>query len=195
MRTKITLVLAFLVIIGGCGEKSTPLPNDIGQIEFVLAGARTLTFDVTGKNDQLTDGKDFVVASYAPGYPNNTQTVLQIAARDMTDTTSSNRIFVQTPRIVAGTYGIGTDCVGGGPAVCGHVAFWLNEDYRHLGSGESFLLISGVIELVSTPNNRVRGRFSGMARQLDPAAPTAFLEPPVLVQVRVGSFDVPLSPN
>src|SRR6266446_6038481 len=195
MRTKITLVLAFLVIIGGCGEKSTPLPNDIGQIEFVLAGARTLTFDVTGKNDQLTDGKDFVVASYAPGYPNNTQTVLQIAARDMTDTTSSNRIFVQTPRIVAGTYGIGTDCVGGGPAVCGHVAFWLNEDYRHLGSGESFLLISGVIELVSTPNNRVRGRFSGMARQLDPAAPTAFLEPPVLVQVRVGSFDVPLSAN
>ncbi len=194
MRVRLLAVLLVpFVTAAGCGEGTQALPDDVGHTEFLLQGARTLSFDATAPPDPLGNGKDFVVAAYAQGYPNSAQTVLDVAARDMTDSIKSNRVFLRTPKVVVGSYAIGADCTAGGPAVCGHVALWLNEDYRQLGSGESFILISGEIHLVATYNNRVQGAFTGTARQRD--ALGVFLEPAVLIEVRAGSFDVPLSPN
>ena len=196
MQVHLTASLfASLALAAGCASNSTqPLPGDVGHLEFRVSGARTVQFDVTAKNDQNA-AADFAAAFHAQGYPNSSQTVLQISARDLRDSIHANRVFLQTPDVVPGRYAIGTDCAGGGPAVCGHVLIGLNDDYRDPGSGESFLLISGAIQLVSVQQNRVWGTFSGTARQIDLNAAGAFLEPPVVIQVRGGQFDVPISPT
>ena len=181
MTSSRVLALAAFAFVVSCGDSNGPSGNS-GTASFNYSGAITGSFEAEGAPPVLQpEGAEF-----AAGFRSDQDQVVGVVAVVPRNSTNSDVLIIQIPRLTAGSSTILDTCTADN---CAAVLFSYNANNDSGEAQWSCGLLSGTITITSITSDRVEGTFSGTGECLGTGpTPSAFT-------ITNGSFDVRLLSN